>query len=339
MASDSSSINGGFTLSAKFIKDNMLFIILLLELIMGVILSPVFLGKTNIQSILINTAIFGLLAVGQSLVMLVKEIDLSVGAMMAFGPITAIALTKKILSGSGTEIVVGGNYVVDGLLLIVVLVLLVSALIGMLNGIIIVKAKVPSLIVTLGMLYVLSGMSYILSGGYSLYLTNLEGAKSLGSSTLAGIPVNFILFLAVGVLVLLVLKYTKVGHRIYSTGGNEKAAIYSGINTNFWKVMAFGISGLSAGIAALIYSSRLQSVETIQGSGYELISIAIAVIGGITLEGGRGKISGAIIASAILCIMLNILSLVGLIAWYKTIIIGLIIIGAASQHAFSRRTS
>jgi len=103
--------------------------------------------------------------------------------------------------------------------------------------------------------------------------------------------------------------------------------------------MAFGISGLSAGIAALIYSSRLQSVETIQGSGYELISIAIAVIGGITLEGGRGKISGAIIASAILCIMLNILSLVGLIAWYKTIIIGLIIIGAASQHAFSRRTS
>jgi len=337
MVSDTALLNRGSIISVKFIKDNMLIIILLLELIMGGILSPVFFGKNNIHSILINLTIFGLLAIGQSLVMLVKEIDLSVGAIMAFGPIAAIALTKEILAFSGTEIIVGGNYVVDGLALIIVLVLFISTLIGVLNGVIRVKAQVPSLIVTLGMLYVLSGMSYILSKGYSLYLTNLDGAKWLGSSKFASIPVNFILFLVVGILIILVLKYTKVGHRIYSTGGNEKAAIYSGINTNFWKVMAFGLSGLCAGISALVYSSRLESVETIQGSGYELISIAIAVIGGITLEGGRGKIFGTIVASAILVIMLNILSLVGLIAWYKTIIIGLIIIGAASQHAFSRR--
>lgn len=337
MTSYTASIKGKSTNRAKFIIDNTLVIILLLELIIGAILSPVFLGKVNIHSILINITIFGLLAIGQSLVMLVKEIDLSVGALMAFAPMAAIALTKKILAVSGTEIIVGGNYVVDGLPFIVILVLFISTLIGVLNGVIRVKAQVPSLIVTLGMLYVLSGLSFILSGGYSFYLTNLEGAKWLGSSKLLNIPVNFILFLMIGVLFISVLKYTKIGHRIYSTGGNEKAAIYSGININFWKVTAFGLSGLCAGISALVYSSRLESVETIQGSGYELISIAIAVIGGITLEGGRGKIFNIIIASAILCIMLNILSLIGLVAWYKTIIIGLIIIGAASQHAFSRK--
>lgn len=325
--------------SAKFIKDNILILILLFELILGTILSPVFLGKNNMYSIFIDVTIFGLLAIGQSLVMLVKEIDLSMGAIMAFGPVAAIALTKKIMALSGTEIIVGGNYVVEGLPLIVITVLLISTMIGVLNGVIRVKAQVPSLIVTLGMLYVLSGVSYILSKGSSLYLTNLAGAEWLGSSQLAMIPVNFILFLLIGVLVILVLKYTKVGHRIYATGGNEKAAIYSGINTNLWKVAAFGFSGLCAGVSALVYSSRLQSVETIQGEGYELIAIAIAVIGGITLEGGRGKIFGTILASAILCIMLNILSLVGLVAWYKTIIIGLIIIGAASQHAFSRKTA
>jgi len=323
--------------SSKIIKDNILIIILLVEIIMGTVLSPVFLGKTNIYNILINVTIFGLLAIGQSLVMLAKEIDLSIGALMAFGPIAAIALTKKILVVSGTEIIIGSNYVVDGLAFIVVLVLVISTLIGVLNGFIRVKAQVPSLIVTLGMMYILGGMSYILSGGYSLYLTNLEGAQWLGNSRLFNIPVNFLLFLSVGVLVILALKYTKVGHRIYSTGGNEKAAIYSGINTNFWKVVAFGLSGLCAGFSALVYSSRLQSVETIQGSGYELIAIAIAVIGGITLEGGRGKIFGTIIAAVILVVMLNILSLLGLVSWYKNIIIGAIIVGAASQHAFSRR--
>lgn len=339
MTSNSSSTIQKSMFSGKLIKDNILLIILLLVLVLGTILSPVFLGISNIQNIFINITIFGLLALGQSLVMLVKEIDLSVGALMAFGPIAAIAITKKILASSGTEIIIGGNYVVDGLALIILFVLLISTLIGLINGLIRVKAQVPSLIVTLGMLYVLSGLSYILSGGYSLYLTNLEGASWLGNSSIANVPVNFILFLVIGSLVILILKHTKFGRRIYSTGGNEKAAIYSGINTNFWKVTAFALSGLFAGISALVYSSRLQSVETIQGTGYELISIAIAVIGGITLEGGRGKLFGTIIASAILCIMLNILSLTGLVAWYKTIIIGLIIIGAASQHAFSRKST
>lgn len=337
MTSTTSSVNQTSVSPVRFIKENILIIILLLEVIIGTALSPVFLGKVNISNIFMDMTIYGLLAIGQSLVMITKEIDLSMGALMAFGPIAAISLTQKIMGSSGTEIIVGGNYVVDGLPIIIISVLLISVLIGVLNGLITVKAKVPSLIVTLGMMYVLGGLSYILSGGFSLYLTNLEGAGWLGSDTLASIPVNFILFLIVGFSIILVLRYTKVGRRIYSTGGNEKAAMYSGINTNSWKIVAFGLSGLCSGISALVYSSRLQSVDTIQGSGYELIAIAIAVIGGITLEGGRGKIFGTVVASAILVVMLNILSLVGLVAWYKTIIIGVIIIGAASQHALANR--
>ena len=322
----------------KLIKDEvLLLIILLIAVLIGVIVSPVFLGKHNINNILINISIFGLLAIGQSLVMISKEIDLSVGSIVAFGPIAAIALTKKVMSLFGTDIIRGGNYVVSGLVPIVILVLVISTLVGLVNGIIRVKGRVPSLITTLGMMYALSGLSYILSGGYSLYLTYVPGINWLGTGRIFNISVSFILFMIIGIAVILILNHTKIGRRIYSTGGNEKAAIYSGINTGMWKIAVFGFSGFCAGISALVYSSRLESVETIQGSGYELISIAIAVIGGITLEGGRGKILNTILASAILAVTLNILSLIGVVAWYQTIIIGCIIVGAAIHHLLTYR--
>jgi ribose/xylose/arabinose/galactoside ABC-type transport system permease subunit len=320
-------------------SDNVLLLILIGLFIVGMITSPTFLRLNNIQNILINVTIYGLLAIGQSMVMLVKEIDLSIGSLVAFAPTASIFITRALMKLSGEDIIKGGNYVVTGLIPIIVFVLLISILIGLINGLITVKARVPSLIATLGMLYTLSGLSYVLSGGYSLYLTNLEGMNWLGNSKILGIPMCFLMFLIIGIIVIMILKYTKIGRRIYSTGGNEKAAIYSGINTKFWKMMAFAFCGLCAGISSLVYSSRLESVETIQGDGYELIALAIAVIGGITLEGGRGKIYGTLLASVILSVTLNILSLLGLVAWYQTIITGCIIIGAAAQYTFAYKKS
>lgn len=308
--------------------------------ILGAILSPTFLALSNLQNIMISAAVLGVLALGQTLVMLVRQVDLSMGSLMAFGPIAAVKLTEWILGLSGTALIVGGNYVVAGLGLIIALTVLVSALVGLLNGVITVKGKVPALIVTLGMLYALRGTAYVVSGGTPLYFTNLQGFGWLGDTMVFGvIPVTFLIFLVMGVAAVLILRYTKVGPRIYSTGGNEKAAIYSGVKTGKWIMITFVVAGFCAGVSALFYMSRLQSVEAAQAYGYELTAIAIAVIGGTTLAGGRGKMLGTIFASLTLAVVIDILNLRGVVVWYQTIIIGLIIIAAVWAYSGKLRPS
>lgn len=325
--------------SRQFSKDYILVVILIVTMIIGVCFSPTFLKLNNIKNIMFSCCVYGILAIGQTCVMLTKEIDLSIGSMIAFVPIAAIEvieIVSKTVKGSG--IIVGGNYVMTDWQLIVVLSLCIGALTGLVTGIIVVKLKVPSLIVTLGMMTALSGLVYVLSGGYDLYLTNMEGVNWVGTKAAGGlVPVNFIIFIGIGAIIAWLLKYTKFGMRIYATGGRERAAQLSGINTGRWKIIAFMISGLCAGIAAIIYCSRMETVGASQGSGYEMTAIAMAVVGGVTLEGGKGTISGTILATVILTMVLNIQQLTGLVSWYQNMTIGIIIVLAALIHNYKKK--
>ncbi len=318
------------------LKDNILIVILIVTVVIGILLSDTFPKPENIKNILFSCCVYGILAIGQTVVMLTKEIDLSIGSLVAFCPIFAIELVDAIQdAATGSGIIKGGNYVMEGWPAIVILTLLAGALVGLATGTIVVKLKVPSLIVTLGMMTALHGLVYVLSGGYAMYLTKLEGANLLGTKTVAGvIPVSFLLFLAIGIVMALLLKYTKFGMRIYSTGGNERAAQISGINTGKWKQIAFVLSGLFAAVAAIIYCSRMEAVDAMQGTGYEMTAIAVAVIGGVTLEGGKGKVVGTILATVILTMILNIQQLLGLVAWYQNMTIGIIIVLAALLHNY-----
>lgn len=322
------------------LRGNMLVLILLgLAFVAGALMSPTFLVASNLQNIMLSASIVGVLAVGQTPVMLLREVDLSMGSLMAFAPIAAIELTGIIFGFFGTNVIQGGNYVVNGLVMIMALTIVISALVGLLNSVLTVKAAVPSLIATLGMLYALRGASYVLSGGNPLYLTDLDGFAWLGThKVFSFFPVSFVIFVIVGVLAILVLRYTRVGPAIYATGGNEKAAIYSGVNTGRWRIAAFVFAGVCSGIAALFYSSRLASVEPAQAGGYELTAIAITVIGGTTLAGGRGTIAGTMLASLVLAIVINIMTLEGVMVWYQTIISGAIIIVAAFIYLHTVRT-
>jgi ribose transport system permease protein len=311
-----------------FLRKGRFAIALLVLAGIGAAVSPTFLRPDNLQNILISISTIGTLALGQTLVMLVRQVDLSVGSLMAFSPIAAISIAAAVLGLGDVPVIEGGNYVTHGMTMIVLGTLAVSTVVGLANGLLTVKARVPSLIVTLGMLYVLRGAAYLLSGGHPLYLTRLEGFSWLGTAEMFGVPLSFAVFLVLGIASALMLKYTRVGTRIYSTGGNEKAARFSGVNVDFWKIAAFGFSGFCAGVAALMYSSRLESVEAAQSAGYELVSIAIVVIGGTTLQGGKGSMSGTILAALVLSVVINILSLLGLVIWYQTIIVGLVIIVA-----------
>ena len=192
------------------LKRNVLFLILISILIFGSLVSKTFLTINNLNNILINVSIIGILAIGQTFTMLTKQIDLSVGSLMAFSPIAAVGLTQIIMSRFGVQVIQGGNYLVSGMMVMIIFIILISSLIGWLNGIISVKAKVPPFIATLGMLYALRGIAYILSGGHPLYFTRLQGFKWLGTGKLLDMPVGFLFFLGIGILGILIVKFTKV---------------------------------------------------------------------------------------------------------------------------------
>lgn len=301
-------------------------------IILGLCLSKTFLKPNNICNILINASVFGVLALGQTLIMLVKEIDLSVGSAMAFAPTCAIFISSKLM-----RIVEGGNNVTGGAALIVLLTFIIAVGVSFLNSLLIVKLKVPSLIATLGVAYVLQGFTYMFFNGYSLYLSKIEGFNALGTATFGFIPLTFVILVAITAVLWILMSKTAFGNRIYSVGGNIKSARYAGIHTDRWKSCTFIISGVFVALAALMYCSRMESIETVQGSGYELTTIAIAVIGGTTLEGGRGKITSTFFAAILLSLVLNVMSLCGLTSWYQTLLTGVIIIACAVKHTFQYR--
>jgi len=313
------------------IKRVPLLIVCIALFIAGSLVSPTFLTSYNVQNLLRHTSILGTLAIGVTIVMLVKEIDLSGGSLMAFAVILAVLLTSQVESLLGVQAIVGAHYLAKGIIPLVLFTLIIGALIGLINGVITTKGKVKSLITTLGMLYALRGMSFIISGGHAIYLTRLKGFQWLGTGIIFKLfPICFIFFVGMGIIVAVLLRYTIVGRRIYAIGGNERAAKFTGINTDLWKIFAFVISGLFAAIAALMYSSYLASADPQQAIGYELSAIAIVVLGGTTLEGGRGSIVGTLSAAIVVGILTNILELIGLRIWYQQVIIGLIIIGAVA---------
>jgi ribose/xylose/arabinose/galactoside ABC-type transport system permease subunit len=317
----------------NYIKGNILFLILIIMFLIGLSISNHFLSIANINSILIEVSIMGILAVGETVCMLVREIDLSIASLMAFAPVISINIINLIKSNLGVQFIDAGNYVNSGLPYIVILTILLGCIVGAINGIVVVKTKVPSIIATLGMMYILTGFAYVISKGTSYFLTRVPGFKWLGSGTFFKIPVSFLIYVFIGVAALLIFKFTRIGNRIYATGGNENAAIYAGINTGAWKIAAFIFSGFCASIAALIYSSRLEAATPNQGAGLELIAVTVVVIGGTTLQGGKGGILGTMTASLILGIFYNIIISVGLVTWYKTVITGLLVVGAVLLHS------
>lgn len=312
----------------NFLKKSPLLIGGVLLFIFGIFADEAFLTLFNIQNLLRTSSILGTLAVGVTIVMLIREIDLSVGSLMAFTIILAIKLTAEVESLFGIMAIQGGHYMTHGMGLLIFFTLLIGLLVGLFNGILVTKLKIQSLITTLGVLYAARALAYIISGGHSMYLTHMKQMRWLGGGSILGVPAPLLIFIIVGGIAAFLLKYTVIGRRIYAIGGNEKAALFAGINTNIWKLATFTVSGFCAALAALMYSSYLESADPQQAIGYELSAIAIVVLGGTTLEGGRGKVTSTLLAALVLGILTNILELIGLRIWYQQVIIGCIIIAA-----------
>ncbi len=316
----------------KLLVKNILIIAIVAEIIIGQLINPSFLTTGNIGVILYSCSALGILAIAESLVLLVAEIDLTVGASAFISPALAIYATNGIYEATTGVSIMRGGYISDGWVLIVIFTFLIAGVIGLINGLLVVKGKIPAFIATIGMQFTIVGIGFLVTKGTPLFLTRLEGAEVLGNANIGIIPVCFLVFAAVAALFIFLTRKTKFGMRIYATGGNQKATTLCGINPGKWKIIMYLLSGLLVALSGLIFMSKLQAIDVSQIASYEMTALAIAIIGGMELSGGVGSIGGTVTSTFFMAILLNVMSLAGLLSYHETFVTGLMIVIFAIAH-------
>ena len=287
------------------------------------VISEPFRTTENFTSILVATAVNGVLAMGATYVIITGGIDLSVGTTMTLCSV----IMGLVVTNSGLPLWLGIPAALAG-----------GALVGMVNGILIAKLKLPPFIATLGMLNVSRGLAQILSDVKPIYFEgHPEFYDTFMGKPIFGIPnVVFIMFGA-GILASLVLTRTILGRYTFALGSNEEATRLSGVNVDAWKIAVYSVAGLFAGLGGVLIAARMSSAQPSVGMGYELDAIAAAVIGGTSLSGGVGSIAGTIIGALIISTLGIGLSIIGVPDQWKLVITGLVIIGAVWLDILRRR--
>ncbi len=275
------------------------------------ILTPHFLTVSNLLNVAQQTSINAIIAVGLTFVIITAGIDLSVGSIVAFsGVVLASALQAAV-----------------PLPIALMIGLSVGTLSGLLNGLLITYGRLPPFISTLGMMSVARGSALLYTGGRPISGFSPE-FRYLATGELLHIPVPVIIMVLIYLIGHIVLTRTKFGRYVYAIGGNEEAAVLSGINVKFHKAAVYALCGLLSGLAAIILTARLNSAQPIAGIMYELDAIAATVIGGTSLMGGEGRIIGTLIGALIMGVLRNGLNLLGVSSFIQQTVIGAVIIFA-----------
>lgn len=274
------------------------------------ILNPRFLDINNQLNILMQVSIIGIVAMGMTVVMLSGGIDLSVGSVLALvGVISVLSLNA---SGS--------------ILIAVFTALLVGAFAGFLNGLMVAKGRIASFIATLGMMAAARSIALYIAEGGSVS-GEVAGFTAIANNNLWIFDYPVIIFLAMTALIYVLMHKTRFGRYVYALGSNEKAALLSAIRVDRIKIGVYTLTGLLVGVAAIIETSRLNSISSSSsGVQYELDAIAAVIIGGTRMTGGRGKIIGTLFGVLILGILNNMMNLMNVSPHLQGFVKGLIII-------------
>ncbi|AWX15174.1 sugar ABC transporter permease [Mergibacter septicus] len=322
--------NGKKDLVAFFERFGVL-IFLFLLIIFFQLQNSAFLSERNIFNILTEVSIFGIMAVGMTFVILTAGIDLSVGSILAVCAIFA----AHIIKGSNTVTVEVGAWHGYSWLIGIVVCLAMGTAIGWLNGLGITKLKLPPFIITLGGMTIWRGLTLVINDGAPIAGFD-SGYRWWGRGDLFSIPVPVIIFAIVAILGYIALHKTRWGRYVYAVGGNPEAARLAGVNINRTLISVYVVMGALAGLAGFILSARLGSAESVAGVGFELRVIASVVIGGTSLMGGYGRVTGTIFGAIIMGVLINGLVLMDVSAYYQQIIIGLVIILAVSFDTYAK---
>jgi ribose transport system permease protein len=281
--------------------------------------SDAFLTGTNMQNIGRAVAAVGLLAIGQAFVILLGEIDISVGAVVGLSTVTtALAVQEFGVIGFAAAPLTG-------------------AAVGLLNGTIVATLAIHSVIVTIGTLAVVRGTAYLSTGGQPVTGDFPRAFTWIGDGFIGPFPVPFVILMVALVGAWVVLRYTAFGPKLYATGGNEEAARLAGLNVTRIKITAFVITGSLAGVAGLILAARINSGQPNLGEGLELLSIAAAVVGGMALTGGRGGIPGVAMGILILTVLQNGLDITNVSSYVQQVLSGVVILLAVIADRLRNR--
>ena len=284
--------------------------------------APNFLSPTNLINILRQVSMFGIVVVGVAMVMIGGGMDLSVGGQMAvIGMIIGVMLVNWELP----------------IPVVVLAAMVFGVLFGMFNGIVAVKLKIMPIIVTLATLLILQGVAYLITGGYPI--TGMPKAfLMLGQGYIGIIPIPVIVFVAFILFGWVVMNKTYLGRMIYALGGNKEAARLAGISVDRLTVLVYAFAGFAASIAALIMVSRTNASQPGAGSSYPFDCMTAACLGGISMAGGEGKISGIVISVIILGVLDNGLVLMGVNTNFQSVVKGIILLFAVAVDCYQAKT-
>ena len=297
----------------------MVLILILMVIIMSAV-KPVFIKSANIINIFKQVAVIGTLAYGVTLIIITGGIDLSSGSVVAL-----VGVVTASLAGPTGNIFIA-----------MAVGLLVGAACGGVNGFILAKTGIPPFIVTLGMMTVARGLALTYSGGRPIS-DIAESFLYVGTGKIGLMPVPVLIFLLMGLMTHIILRKTPFGKKIYAIGGNEQAARVCGINVKKSIIIIYTYAGLMSAVGGIILTARVSSGNPTAGLSYELDAIASAVIGGTSLTGGVGFISGTIIGALIIGVLNNGLTLIGVSPYLQQIVKGVIIVGAVVLDAYRNK--
>ncbi|WP_294568603.1 ABC transporter permease [uncultured Arthrobacter sp.] len=315
-------------ITSRLTSTHIVYLVVLLTIIAGTILVAAagrsFFSAGNVSSILTGTSVLGFIAIGQTLVILVGSLDLSVPYVVSLSSL----LAAGIMANQPANILPG-----------VLVALAVAAVIGLINGLVVSGLKVHGFIATLGTGLIISGYlatNYKGSSGQAPLSFRLVGATGLGP-----VPISTLIMLACAAVVLLVLDRTRLGHSMYAVGGDINVARMSGIRTSTPIIAAHIICSVLAGMAGLLLAARLGVGSPTIGSqgGYDLLSIAAVVLGGTLLAGGKGSLVGTLGGVLIFAMIDNIMSVLQINPFLKDVVRGIVIVAAVAVYAGRRVVS
>lgn len=269
-----------------------------------------FLTSENLLNVLRQNSMLGIVALGMTFVILTGGIDLSVGALLAVAGVIAASLADR------------------GLIIALSAATSVTVVLGLINGLIIAKARIQPFIVTLGMMIAARGLALAVTGEESVRIQGLtDDFTWLGRGWIGFLPVPVVVLVVVYFIGWMILNYTRFGRHVFSVGDNDEAARLMGLNTDRVIILVYGISGLLAGLAGVILASRLGAGQPVAGVGWELDAIAAVVVGGTLLTGGKGSVVSTFFGFLLLGVIFNIFNLEGQISpWWQLVFRGAILL-------------
>jgi galactofuranose transport system permease protein len=294
----------------SFLQQQGAMVMLIVVCIIGFARYEAFLTSENLLNVLRQNSMLGLVALGMTFVILTGGIDLSVGAVVAVAGVIAAKLADR------------------GLAVAVLAALAAAVALGLINGLVIAKARIQPFIVTLAMMIAARGLALAATGEQSVSITGAnEGFNWIGRGSIGFIPVPVLILVVAFATGWLVLNQTRFGRSVYAVGDNDEAARLMGLNINRVTIIVYAISGALAGLAGVILASRLGTGQPVAGIGWELDTIAAVVIGGTLLTGGQGSVVSTLVGVLLLGVIFNLFNLEGQISpWWQPVLRGVILL-------------